>query len=423
MAEVRPMAESRMRIAIHKQGQDYQVRVLAASSKDEKLLRAKLNLCPAEEALRRMESYEDLRADEYFTVKRAGGAELCFSCPPGRLVRLREFLDETPGAVVTEGAEHVPSTEEARRAVSFEDQFTEELTHIIESNLPFYKRGPAAFAKGAAIRVGVLLLLALVLRIVYLSRADHYVSRSLQGIMKTAETPYVGQNYLAYFFSPTYSHQSKLIIKRPLYIRGNRVILEGGFYVQIEGIGNLKASIEAHNNEPVTLRVDARQGSMQLAGIYIGDEMIAPKGELRYLGKVPVAGAPPSRVDALDTEAQGAYVRVRDADPEEDGTFGWMLGQTVSITGNLTNDVDRYLIGTDDFKFAVARSSVKPEIQEILDLAAGSSERAIVDMRLANRPFNLIDRRTPREDRRETGIIAPGTLHYVTVQSAVLKNI
>jgi len=417
------MAESRMRLAIHKQEQDYQVRVRGFSSKDEKLLRAKLNLYPAEEALRRMETYEDLRADEYFTVKAAGGPELCFSCPPGRLVRLREFLDETRGAAVTEGAEHVPSAEDARRAISFEDHFTEELTHIIESNLPFYKQGPAALAKGLALRVGALLLLAIIVRVVYLSQADHYVPRSLQGIMKTAETPYTAQSYFARFFGPEYTHQSKLIIKRPLYIRGNRVILEGGFYVQIEGIGNLKASIEAHNNEPVSLRVDARQGGMQIAGIYVGEEIVAPKGELRYLGKVPVAGAAPSRVDALDTDAQGAYVRVRDADPEEDGTFGWMLGQTVSVTGSLTNDVDRYLIGTDDFKFAIARSSVKPEIQEILDLAAGSGERAIVDMRLANRPFLLIDRRTPREDRRETRIISTGTAHYITVQSAVLKNI
>ena len=417
------MAESRMRIAIHKQGQDCQVRVRAFSGKEEKQLRAKLNLCPAEEALTRMESYEDLRADEYFTVKSAGGPELCFGCPPGRLVRLREFLDETRGAAVTEGAEHVPSTEDARRAVSLEDNFAEELTHIIDSNLPFYKQGPAAFAKGAAMRLGMLLLLAIVVRVVYLGRADHYVSRSLQSIMKTAETPYAGQSYLSHFLEPNYSHRSKLIIKRPLYIRGNRVILEGGFYVQIEGVGNLKASIEAHNNEPVTLRVDARQGRMQLAGIFVGGDQIAPKGELRYLGKVPVAGAAPSRVDALDTDAQGAYVRVRDADPEEDGTFGWMLGQTVSVTGNLTNDVDRYLIGTDDFKFAIARNTVKPEIQEILDLAAGSSERAIVDMRLANRPFNLIDRRNPREDRRETRIVSMGTAHYITVQSAVLKNI
>ncbi|MBM4118026.1 hypothetical protein FJ251_09875 [bacterium] len=417
------MAESRMRISIYKQGQDYQVRIRAFSGKDEKLLQEKLNLFRGEEALRRMEGYEDLRNDEYFVKKGATGPELCFTCQVGRLVRLRELIDETKGAALEIGAEHLPSTEQARRALTFEDQFTEELTHIIESNLPFYKQGPKALAKGLGLRLGALVLLAIVARAVYIARADHYVPRSLQAIMKTAETPHVGQNYLATFIRPAYTHQSKLIIKRPLYIRGNRVILEGGFFVQIDGIGNLKASIEAHDNAPVTLRVDTRQGALTLAGIYVGEDLVAPKGELRYLGKVPVAGAAPHRVDALDTEAQGAYVRVRDADPEEDGTFGWMLGQTVSVTGNVTNDIDRYLIGTSDFSFAIARASIKPEIQEILDMAAGASERAIIDMRLAARPFLLIDRRNPREDRRETRIITAGNAHYITLQSAVLKNI
>lgn len=417
------MAESRMRISIYKQGQDYQVRIRAFSTKDEKLLRDKLNLFRGEEALRRMEGYDDLRSDEYFVTKGAAGPELCFSCQAGRLVRLREFIDETKGATIAEGSELLPSTEQAKRAVTFEDQFTEELTHIIEANLPFYKQGPKALAKGLGVRVGALILLAIVARAVYIQQADHYVPRSLQAIMKTAETPYAAQNYLATFVKPVYTHQSKLIIKRPLYIRGNRVILEGGFFVQIEGIGNLKASIEAHDNAPVTLRVDTRKGNLQLEGIYVGEDLVAPKGELRYLGKVPVAGAAPSRVDALDTDAQGAYVRVRDADPEEDGTFGWMLGQTVSVTGNVANDVDRYLIGTNDFSFAIPRASVKPEIQEILDMAAGASERAIIDMRLAGRPFLLIDRRNPREDRRETRIITTGNAHYITLQSAVLKNI
>ena len=58
------MAESRMRIAVFQQGSSYQVRVRNFSGKDEKLLIEKLNLCPAEEALERMESYEDLREDD-----------------------------------------------------------------------------------------------------------------------------------------------------------------------------------------------------------------------------------------------------------------------------------------------------------------------------------------------------------------------
>lgn len=417
------MAESRMRIAVFQQGSSYQVRVRNFSGKDEKLLIEKLNLCPAEEALERMESYEDLREDEFFVAQGTGGKELCFACGHGRLVRMREFLDETKGVELSEGATLVPSTEEAARAVTFEDGFADELSHIMESNLPFYKQGPKALFRGLALRVGILIVLAIVARVVYLARTDHYVTRSLQAIMKTAEEPHTEQSYFSFFMKPDFTHRSKLRIRHPLYIRGNKVILEGGFYVQIDGIGNLKASIEAHNNEPVTLRVDTRGGDMQLTGILVGDELVAPKGELLYLGRVPVAGAPPNRVDALDTEAHGAYVRVRDADPEEEGTFAWMLGQTVSVTASLENDVDRYLIGTDEFRFAIPRESVKPEIQEIMDMAAGAGERAIVDMRLSPRAFPLRSRRNPREDRRETRIITDGSLHYITLQSAVLRNI
>ncbi len=417
------MAESRMRIAVYNEGSNYQVRVTDCSGKDIKLLKEKLNLDDAKEALLRMEEYEDLRADEYFEATSAKGKALCFSCNKGRLVRLRELLDENPGIQLSEGEEYLPSTEEAKRAVTLDDSFTEELEHIIEANLPFFRKGPAALAKGMALRLGVLILLLLVGRIFYLQRADHYVDRSLQAIMKSTELTHAPQGFFSYFIQPKFTHRSKLMIRRPLYIRGNRVILEGGLYVMIEGIGNLKASIEAHNNAPVTIRVDTRSGEMKIVGLLVGDDLVSPKGELHYLGRVPVAGAPPSRVDALDTESRGAYVRVRDADPTEEATFGWMLGQTISITANLEIDLDRYLIGTDDFFFAIPKSNVKPEIQEILDMAAARGERAIVDMRLAPRPFPLRNRRNPREQRRDTNIVTTGNLHYITVQSAVLKNI
>jgi hypothetical protein len=417
------MAESRMRIAIFHEGSSFQVRVSDYTGKDVKLLKEKLNLDDANDALLRMEEYEDLRSDEFFESGSGEGKALCFSCEKGRLVRLREFLDDNSGIEVVEGENLLPSTDDAKRATTLDDSFTEELEHIIESNLPFYRKGPAALVKGVGLRLGVLVLLLLVGRIFYLQRADHYVDRSLQAIMKSTEQTHAPQGFLSHFIEPKYTHRSKLKIKRPLYIRGNRVILEGGLYVMIEGIGNLKASIEAHNNEPVTIRVDTRSGEMKIVGLLVGKELVSPKGKLHYLGRMPVAGAPPSRVDALDTQARGAYVRVRDADPAEEATFSWMLGQTISVTANLEIDLDRYLIGTDDFRFAIQKSNVKPEIQEILDMAAAKGERAIVDMRLAPRAYPLRNRRNPREQRRDTNIVTTGNLHYITVQSAVLKNI
>lgn len=417
------MAESRMRIAIHQMGSNYQVRVSGFSSKDVKQLKEKLNIDAAEDALARMEDYEDLRSDEFFIAEQGDEKLLCFSCARGRLVRLREFLDETPGVRVSEGGNFIPSTEEAQRAVAFTDSFAEELGNIMEANLPFYRHGPAALFKGLAIRLSVMILLLIAGRVVYLQKADHYTTRSLQAIMKTLDQPHEAQDFLTYFLKPEFTHRSKLKIKRPLYIRGNRVILEGGLYIMIEGIGNLKASIEAHNNAPVTIRVDSRKGKMQIVGLLVGDDLVTPKGELHYLGRMPVAGMPPNRVDALNTEARGAYVRVRDADPAEEATFNWMLGQTVSITANLEIDLDRYLIGNDDYRFAIPKANVKPEIQEILDMAAAKGERAIVDMRLASRAYPLRNRRNPREQRRDTNIVTSGNLHYVTVQSAVLKNI
>jgi len=412
-----------MRIAVYRKDPNYQVRVSGYSAREEKQLRAKLNLDPIESAIVRMDEYEDLRGDDYFVVSGKAGKEICFTCPGGRLAFLREMLDETPGAALSAGEEFIPSSEDAKRTLSREDSVTEELTHIMEANLPFYKKGPAALIKGSAVRLGVLIVVLVVARAVYLAQADHYEPRSLQAVMKTTEQPFEGQNYFAYFLKPHFSHRSNLRIKRPLYIRGNNVILEGGFYVKIEGIGNLKASIEAHNNAPVTLKLDTREGNMRVNGIYVGEEMVSPRGELKYLGRIPVSGSAPSRVDALDTEARGAYVRVRDADPLEEATFGWMLGQTVSVTARLSNEGDRYIIGEDEFRFVIPREGVKPEIQEIMDMAAANNERAIVDMRLANRPFPLRNRRNPREQRKDTNIVTTANMHFITVQSAVLKNI
>jgi hypothetical protein len=413
------MADSRVRIAVYAKDDNYQVRVTGASGRTLKKLCADLNFELAEDALPRMDEYADLRGDDAFESPEG---EICLTCRVGRLALIRDAADEE-GHEIAEGESLVPSSDRAEQILTRDDKFADELGHILEENLPFYKKGPATLIKGLALRVGILIVLALVGRGVYLTRTDHFQPRSLQAIMKTLEEPYVAQNAVEFFVNPNYTHRSKLRIQRPLYIRGNNVILEGGFYVKLDGIQNLKASIEAHNNEPVTLKVDTREGEMRLTGVYVGEDLITPKGKIIYQGRIPVSGQPPARVDALDTNARGAYVRVRDADPQEEATFNWMLGQTVSVTASLSNDGDRYLIGEDEFKFAIPKDAVREEIREILDMAAAAGERAIVDMRLSSRAYPERNRRNPREQRRDTNIVAEGNMHYVTVQSAVLKNI
>lgn len=417
------MAGSPMRISIDENGPNYQVRIGNCSSRATKRLRERLNILPAEEALERMDGYEDLRSDEYFVTSGTGGKEICFTANNGRLILLRDFIDGQDQVSVEKGASLLPSSEKAQQELSRKDDFGDELSHIMAENLPFYRKGAGALIKGVSIRLGVLIVLLVAARLIYLNRTDHYVARSLTSIMNTAKEPYTPQGFISYFINPDFTHRSNLKIRRPLFIRGNKVILEGGYWVEINGIGNLKASIEAHNNEPVTLKVDTREGSMKLTGIFVGEDLVAPKGELIYLGRIPVAGAPPLRVDALDTAGRGAYVRVRDADPMEEATYNWMLGQTISMTARLSDDGDRYLIGEDVFRFAIPKESIKPEIQEIMDLAAAYSERVIVDLRLSGKAWPLRNRKNPREQRRDTLIITDATLHYVTVQSAILKNL
>jgi hypothetical protein len=413
------MAESRMRVAVFKKGSHYQVRLSDATGRDEKLAIEKLNIGPCTEALERMDDYDDLRNDDFFISKTK---EICITCERGRLLLLRSLVDELK-LKINAGWDLLPDSDETERSLSRQSAFTEELEHLMEANLPFYRRGVKAFLVGSAIRLCILVVVLLAGRLFYLQRSDHYQVRSLQAIMKTADEPHTAQNFFSFFMNPNYTHRSKLYITTPLYIRGNNVILEGGLYVKIDGIQNLKASLEAHGNNPLTIKVDTRAGEMKITGVLVGEDLIAPKGTLIYQGRIPVSGQPPMRVDALDTNARGAYVRVRDADPEEDATFNWMLGQSISIIATLSSDGDRYLIGQDEFKFAIPKSSVKPEIREILDTAASNRERAIVDMRLSSRAYPMRNRRNPRMQRKDTNIVTEGNMHFVTVQSAVLKNI
>ncbi|MCP4547256.1 MAG: hypothetical protein GY835_12425 [bacterium] len=413
------MAESRMRISIYNKDKNYQVRIVGFSGGEGKTLRADLNVFPGVDALVRMEEYADLRPDEYFVSK---SGEICFTCEYGRLALIRKFIEKSKGQIV-DGADLVPDSEKADSMLARVDPLNREIAEIKAKNKPFYKKGFKALAVGLLLRISILLLLLIISRAFWLKTSDHYVPRSLQAIMHTGEIPYEKQELISYFIKPSFTHRSKLEIKRPLYIRGSNVILEGGHYIKIEGVGNLKATIEAHNNAPMMIKVDSRSGETRITGVYVGDNLVAPRGHLKYLGRIPVIGQQPPRVDALDTASSGAYVRVRSADPLEESTFNWMLGQTISLTASLTLDGDRYLIGEGDYYFAVDKGSVKPEIQEILDMAAISNQRVIFDMRLNTRPWPLRNRRDARHQRRDTNIITDGNLHFVTVQSAVLKNI
>ncbi len=413
------MAESRMRVAVFQMGSNFQVRLSQGSSRDLKLATERLNIVPSKDALERMDEYTDLRPDEFFV---SGKREICFTCETGRLLLIRSLIDEA-SLDVDAGEDLLPNSDDAKKSLERRSVFSEELEHLMESNLPYYKRGVKAFFVGSFIRLAILIVVLVVGRVIFLQRGDHYRVRSLQAIMKTTEETHTPQSFLSFFMGPNFTHRSNLVITRPLYIRGNKVILVGGLYVKIDGIQNLKASLEAHGNKPLTLKVDTREGEMKVNAMLIGDELLPPRGKLIYQGRIPVAGQSPMRVDALDTNARGAYVRVRDADPEEEATFNWMLGQAVSITATLTSDGARYIIGEDEFKFAIPKSSVKPEIQEILDAAASNRERAIVDMRLSGRAFPLRNRRDPSRQRQGTNVISEGNIHFVTVQSAILKNI
>ena len=413
------MAESRLRVAVFQKDSHYQVRLAAPSGRDARTAIAKLNIEPAGDALLRMDEYADLRGDDFF-VSRA--KELCFTCEYGRLLLIRSMVDEL-GIEVAEGEKLLPDTAEAEKSLAKRSAFADELANLMSANLPFYKRGAKSLLIGSSIRLAILIVVLVVGRVAYLQRGDHYETRSLQAIMKTAEEPYMAQGMLDYFLKPEYSHRSKLYVVRPLYIRGNNLMLEGGLFVKIEGIQNLKASLEAHGSKPLTIKVDTRENEMRVTGVFVGEDLIAPKGKLIYQGRVPVSGQPPMRVDALDTNSRGAYVRVRDADPEEEATFNWMLGQSISVIATLSSDGDRYVIGENDFKFAIPKSGVKPEIREILDAAAANHERAIVDMRLSTRAFPKRNRRDPRMQRQDTNILAEANAHFITVQGAVLKNI
>ena len=413
------MAESRMRISVNQKDQNFQVRIAGFSSREGKRLLKELNIFPGNEALERMEGYEDLRSDEYF---RSSTGEICFGCEYGRLALLRKMADDS-GASFTSGEELVPNSEKSEEMLARTDPLSNELEELLAAARPFYKKGAKSLLAGLALRIAVVVLVAIIGRLIYVNTADHYIERSLQAVMKTSDQPYVKQNFISFFWQPEFTHRSMIKINRPLYIKGGNVILEGGHYIQIEGVGNLKASIEARNNAPVTIRIDTRGGEMRIVGLYVGEETLPSRGLLRYLGRIPVSAQPPARVDALDTNSSGAYVRVRDADPVEEATFNWMLGQTVSVTASLTLDQDRYLIGEGEFYFAVLKSTVRPEVQEILDIAAISNQRVIFDMRLSTRPLPMRNRRDARMQRRDTNIISEGSLHYVTIQSAVLKNI
>jgi len=409
------MADSRIWIEIYSSGENYQVR---ASSKGAKLLKERLNIDSAKEALKRMDGYGDLRNDEYFTT---GDGDLCFSCQEGRLALLAEAIREK-GLNVRIGRELLPDEAQTNHILKRAGAFGEELAHLLDKNLPFYKRGAKALIMGVLTRLLVLVVIVVAARAISLSKSDHYAARSFPAILRTLEEPYQAQGYLSYFLKPVYTHRSLLKVTSPLYIRGNKLILEGGYLVEIEGVQNLKASIERRGGAALEIRIDARKGKLDVTSLSVGDEVVAHKGEVRFLSRVPLS-PPPLRIDP--TSQRAGYRKVNDADPRSDESFEWMLGEKVSMICRVEIDGDRFLAsGADgEFKFAIPKSGVKPVIAEILEMAVASNERAILDMRLDGIAYPLHNRRNPREQRRDINVITRADLHCAQVQGAVMKNL
>jgi hypothetical protein len=382
------------------------------------VIRNRLNLDPAMSALERMDSYEDLRADDYFT---AGEGELCFSCEEGRLVLLSELANEL-GFSVKDGQGFLPDQDNVQTTLVREGSFGDEIAHIVEENLPFYRRGYQALLKGLAIRLCVLIVLLIAGRLFFLAKSDHFTVRSFPAILHTLEIEYLPQNLLERFWKPAYSHRSLITLKHPLYIRGNKLILDGGYFVQLEGVQNLKASIEKRGDAPVSIRVDSREGKMRIASVHVGEDLLTHKGELKYLSRIPLSPLP-LRLDP--TSERVGYKKVSSADPKQEESFSWMLGKTISMICHVESDGDRFLAsGADgEFKFAFVKDDIKENIREIIEMVVASGERAILDIRLESKAYPLRNRRNPRNQRRDLNIITGASLHFAQVQSAVMKNL
>ncbi len=409
------MADSRIWVEVYTNGENYQVR---ASSKGAKLFREGLNIDSAKDALARMDDYADLRNDDYFT---AANGDICFACGSGRLALIAELMREE-GIKVREGENLLPDEEETKRILEREGAFGEELAHLLDQNLPFYKRGPKALIVGTAMRLGILIVILVAARIISLRNSDHYTARSFPAVLSTLDREFEPQTYFSYFAKPVYTHRSLLKVKKPLYIRGNRMILEGGYFVEIEGVQNLKASIERRGGAPLEIRIDAREGELKMTSLHVGDEIVAHKGKVNFLTRIPLSPLP-LRIDP--TSQRVGYRKVNDADPRNEESFEWMLGQKISMICRVQSDGDRFLASGSDgeFKFAIPKSEIKPVINDILEMAVAADERVILDMRLDGNAYPLRNRRNPREQRRDLNLITRGTLHFAQVQGAVMKNL
>ncbi len=409
------MADSRIWVEIFSKSENYQVR---ASSKGAKLFQKSLNIDSSKQALARMDDYADLRNDDYFT---APDDSICFTCQSGRLALLAELMRDE-GFNVRVGEELLPNEEETKEILEREGAFGDELAHLLDQNLPFYKRGLKPLVIGTLVRLGVLVVIVVAARVISLQNSDHYTSRSFPAILTTLDKEFVAQSYPAHFMKPVYTHRSLLKVKKPLYIRGNKMILEGGYFVQIEGVQNLKASIEKRGGAPLEIRVDTREGEMKMSSLHVGDEIVAHKGELNYLTRVPLSPVP-LRIEP--TSQRVGYRKVNDADPRNEESYDWMLGEKISMICRIESDGDRFLAAGSDgqFKFALTKSEIKPVIADILEMAVASDERVILDMRLDGNAFPLRNRRNPREQRRDLNLITRGNLHFAQVQGAVMKNL
>jgi hypothetical protein len=409
------MANSRIWVEVYNKDDHYQVR---ASAKGAKLFRERLNIDSSKAALARMDEYSELRNDDYFTSR--DGA-ICFSCTRGRLAILAEMLREE-GLGIRVGEELLPNEEETKEILEREGAFGDELAHLLDQNLPFYKRGAKSLIMGTAIRLGVLVVIVIAARVISLQSTEHSTARSFPAVMHTLDEEYNPQSYLSYFLSPQYTHRSLLKVKKPLYIRGNKMVLEGGYFLEIEGVQNLKASIEKRGGAPLEIRVDTREGEMTMTSLYVGDEAVAHKGRLNYITRIPLSPMP-LRIDP--TSQREGYRKVNDADPRNEESYDWMLGKKISMICRIENDGDRFLAsGADgDFKFALPKNEIKQVITDILEMAVLSNERVILDIRLDGKAFPLRNRRNPRDQRRDLNLITRGSLHFAQVQGAVMKNL
>ncbi len=278
-----------------------------------------------------------------------------------------------------------------------------------------FSRGPRAVITAVTLWLVAIVVALGTVTIAARHLGDQHRMQGLSTIFARAEKPPPAQNWFQYLIQPDHRLDVRWEIRGVKFLEGNRMILQSGDLVEVEGVDDLRPLFEEARRQAMAPHVDAQieNGKVMIQRIWVADGTFVEGGELVRTARFGTSSnQPPRSVHRGDN----VFWRQRKLPHDAIEQLKVLQGERIAIVGQIVEENGERILRHEDGAGIVLQPVRDPALDQLLAVFAGDTTKLEVDLILAS-VFPWSNQRDPAHSRKTTKLIGEGTVRSASAQN------